>query len=349
MRVVVVGATGNVGTSLLDALASADNVEEIVGVARRLPTRSFSKTTFVAADIVSSDLTSIFRGADAVVHLAWLIQPGRDEAITRRVNVSGSERLLQAVVQAGVPTLVYASSVGAYSAGPKDRLVDESWPTDGIQSSFYSRHKAAVERLLDRFEREQPELRVVRMRPGLIFKAQAATEIRRLFAGPLLPRALLSPSLIPVSPDVSGLRFQAVHSLDVGDAYCRALLGDASGAFNLAAEPVIGAQQLAGVLEARRLRIAPTVLRGVAAATFTLRLQPSEPGWLDMALAVPLMDSSRARSELGWEAQHSATDSLRELLDAMRAGTDYETPPLSRRASGPARVHEFVTGVGARP
>jgi nucleoside-diphosphate-sugar epimerase len=349
MRVVVVGATGNVGTSVLEALASADGVEEIVAVARRAPACSFPRTTFLAADIVSSDLVAIFRGADAVVHLAWLIQPGRNEAITRRVNVAGSERLLQAVVEAGVPALLYSSSVGAYSAGPKDRLVDESWPTDGIPTSFYSRHKAAVERLLDRLERDRPGLRVVRMRPALIFKAQAATEIRRLFAGPLLPRALLAPGLIPVSPDVSGLRFQAVHSLDVGDAFCRALVGEARGAFNLAAEPVIGAQELAGVLEARRLRIAPTVLRAAAAATFTLRLQPSEPGWFDMALAVPLMDSLRARSELGWEARHSATESLRELLAAMRAGTDYGTPPLSRRTSGPARLREFVTGVGARP
>ncbi len=349
MRVVVVGATGNVGTSVLEALAPAGAVGEIVGVARRTPTRSFSKTTFVAADVVSSDLVSIFRGADAVVHLAWLIQPGRNEAITRRVNVDGSERLLHAVVEAGVPALVYSSSVGAYSAGPKDRLVDESWPTGGIQSSFYSRHKAAVERLLDRLQRDQPGLRIARMRPALIFKAQAATEIRRLFAGPLLPRALLEPRLIPVSPDVSGLRFQAVHSLDVGEAFCRAVLGDAKGAFNLAAEPVIGAEELAGVLGARRLRVPPTVLRAAASATFALRLQPSEPGWLDMALAVPLMDSSRARAELGWEPQHSATDSLRELLDAMRAGTDYETPPLSRLSSGPGRAREFATGVGARP
>ena len=81
-----------------------------------------------------------------------------------------------------MPALVYASSVGAYSPGPKDRRVDESWPTAGIESSFYSRHKAEVERLLDRFERETPSVRVVRLRPALIFKREAASGIRRLFA-----------------------------------------------------------------------------------------------------------------------------------------------------------------------
>jgi nucleoside-diphosphate-sugar epimerase len=263
--------------------------------------------------------------------------------------VAGSHRLLRAAVEAKVGSLVYASSVGAYSPGPKDRLVDESWPTDGIRTSFYSRHKVAVERLLDLLEREHPSTRVVRMRPALIFKAQAATEIRRLFAGPLLPNALVNRKLIPVVPDVPRLRFQAVHSLDVGDAYRRALFSDARGAFNLAGDPPIGADELAAVLEARPLRMSPRLLRAAAAVTFRLRLQPTEPGWVDMALAVPLMDSTRARTELGWQPHNSATETLTELIDAIRARVDYETPPLARASSGPARINELITAVGRRP
>ena len=274
-------------------------------MARRAPDRAFARTTFEAADIAASDLVPLLRGADAVVHLAWLIQPGRSESITHRVNVAGSERVFRAAVEAKVPALVYASSVGAYSPGPKDRLVDESWPTDGIRSSFYSRHKVAVERQLDRLEREQPELRVVRMRPGLIFKAEAATEIRRLFAGPFLPRALLRPGLIPFVPDTPRLRFQAVHSLDVGDAYRRAVLSDARGAFNLAADPPIGPARA-------RTDPASAPSQGSAAAppgaprpTFALRLQPSEPGWVDMAFAVPLLDT-QPRPRRARMASHAA-------------------------------------------
>lgn len=278
MRVVVVGATGNVGTSLLEALEPETRIDEVVAVARRAPGRTFARTTFISADIASSDLVGILRGVDAVVHLAWLIQPGRTESITHRVNVAGSDRLFRAAVEANVPALLYASSVGAYSPGPKDRRVDESWPTEGIRSSFYSRHKVAVERRLDRLEREHPAMRVVRMRPGLIFKADAATEIRRLFAGPLLPRSLLRPGLLPFVPDVDRLRFQAVHSRDVGEAYRCALLCDARGAFNLAADPPIGPPELADALGARRLNLPRAVLRGAAAATFAARLQPSEPG-----------------------------------------------------------------------
>src|SRR3954469_22719861 len=187
MRVVVVGATGNVGSSLVRALADDSAVESILGLARRSPALELPKTTWTEADIVSDGLTPHFRGADAVVHLAWAIQPSRDLETLTRINVDGSERVFDAVAEAGVPVLAYASSVGAYSPGPKDRLVDESCPVGGVPTSFYARHKAEVEQRLDRFEHEHPDVRVVRMRPGLIFKRQAAAGIRRLFAGPFLP------------------------------------------------------------------------------------------------------------------------------------------------------------------
>src|SRR3954462_13761803 len=170
MRVVVVGASGNVGTSLLRSLADEPAVESVLGLARRLPNLRFPKTEWRQADISRSDLQPHFEGADAVVHLGWLIQPGRDLATVRATNVDGSARVFGAAAAAGVKSIVYASSVGAYSPGPKDRAVDKGWPTDGIRSSFYSRHKAEVERLLDLFETEHPEGRTVRLRPALVFQ-----------------------------------------------------------------------------------------------------------------------------------------------------------------------------------
>jgi nucleoside-diphosphate-sugar epimerase len=243
---------------------------------------------------------------------------------------------------------VYSSSVGAYAPGPKDRRVDESWPTTGIPSSFYSRDKAAVERQLDRFEEEHPEVRTVRLRPALIFKRDAASGIRRLFAGPLLPGRLLRPSLIPIVPDVKRLVFQAVHSHDVGEAFRLALTEDAAGAYNVAAEPVLDPDQLARVLGARKVPLPAPVLRAGAAASFKLRLQPTEAGWLDMGLGVPLMNAARARGELGWNPRHSSTDALLELMAGLREGAGLDTPPLQPGAAGPLRAREFLSGVGAR-
>jgi nucleoside-diphosphate-sugar epimerase len=348
MRVVVVGATGNVGTSVLEALVAEPRVESVLGLARRRPRLVLPKVEFSEANVVSDDLVPHFRGADCVVHLAWKIQPARDAEAVWQTNVHGSSRVFLAAGEAGVPALVYASSVGAYSPGPKDSRVDESWPTGGIPSSFYSRHKAEVERILDHFERDYPQMRVVRLRPGLIFKRAAATGIRRLFAGPFLPNRLLHPRLLPLVPDIPRLRFQAVHSDDVGEAYRLAIVGQARGAFNIAAEPFLDPAELSRILGARRVPVPAAIARAATTLTWRLHLQPTPPGWLDLALGVPLLDTTRARDELGWEPRRRADEALLELLAGLREGAGAPTPPLDPATSGPARVRELVGGLGSR-
>jgi UDP-glucose 4-epimerase len=347
MKVVVTGATGNVGTSTVKALSESPEIDQIIGLARREPTWSPPKTTWVEANILSADLEAIFAGADAVIHLAWAIQPSRDAVTLERINIEGSWRVFEAVASAGVPKLVYASSVGAYSHGPKDHEVDESWPVEGTPTSFYSRHKVAVEHQLDRFEAANPETRVVRLRPALIFKDEAATEIRRLFVGPFLPNFLLRRGLLLALPRIDRLRFQAVHSEDVGRAYLRAVLADVDGAFNIAAEPPLSPEEMADRLGVRSFPVPAKLVRRLADLSWQLRLQPTPPGWLDMALNVPLMSSRRAREELGWEPRHSAVEALEELLAGMREGEGVDTPPL-KEDSAAARAEDVKTGVGAR-
>ena len=135
MRIVVVGATGNIGTSVLRSLEKEDSVESILGLARRLPNLPMPKVEWAAADIARDDLVPYFRGADAVILLAWLIQPSRDLNKLWVVNVEGSTRAARAVAEAEVPALLYASSIGAYS-GPSSQvamhvMVDGGQAADG--------------------------------------------------------------------------------------------------------------------------------------------------------------------------------------------------------------------------
>jgi UDP-glucose 4-epimerase len=347
MKVVITGASGNVGTSLLAALRDEPAVEEIVAVARRHGGLEKPRVRWVAADVTKDPLDEIVRGADVVVHLAWLIQPSRDGALLRSVNVDGSLRVFTAAARAGA-AIVHASSVGTYAPGPKDRPVDESWPATGVETLFYSRHKAECEAILDQLEREHPRLRIVRLRPGLIFKREAASEIRRLFVGPLLPSPLVRADLIPLVPDLARLRVQAVHSLDVGEAYRQAIVRDVHGAFNVASEPVIDPDFLARVLGARKVPADARLLRAATDLSWRLRLQPTPPGWLDLALGVPIMDVTRARTELGWTPTRTVEEAFTELLDGLRDGATGPTPPLSDAVSGPLRIRELLTGVGAR-
>ncbi|HEY1357960.1 MAG TPA: NAD-dependent epimerase/dehydratase family protein, partial [Thermoleophilaceae bacterium] len=178
MRVVVLGGSGNVGTSVLRALGNDPDVASIVAISRRAAQGS-RRIEWRERDVTRDDIRPDLDGADALIALSWAIQPSRDRERLRAVNVDGNRTIFNAAAAAGVPSLLYASSVGAYSPGPKDRAVDESWRTDGIASSFYSHDKADVERVLDQLETDHPEMRVVRIRPGLVFKREAGSEIRR--------------------------------------------------------------------------------------------------------------------------------------------------------------------------
>ncbi|MDQ3641923.1 MAG: NAD-dependent epimerase/dehydratase family protein, partial [Actinomycetota bacterium] len=320
---------GNVGTSVLAALGADPAVTSIVGIARRTPTVAFPKVEWRAADVVRDDLVPLFQGTDAVVHLTWIVQPNHRETDLWAVNVGGTRRVHEAVAAADVPVLVHASAFGAYAGGAGDRPVDESWPTDGIPSSWYSRQKAEVERALDAFAESHPQVRIVRFRSAFILKREAGAQAHRLYGGPLLPRALVRPGRVPAVPNVPGARIQAVHADDVGDAYRRAVVGDVRGAFNLAAEPVLTPVSVAAAIGSRTLPVPARLMRAAVTASWRLRAQPTSPDWLDLMIQPPLLDTTRARTELGWAPGHSATEALCEFLEGIADGAGGSTPPLA--------------------
>ena len=127
-----------------------------------------------------------------------------------------------------------------------------------------------------------------------------------------------------------------MHSEDVGQAYLRAVLADVERAFNIAAEPPLSPEEMAERIGVRSFPVPARVVRRLADLSWRLRLQPTPPGWLDMALNVPMMSSERAREELGWEPRRSGVEALEELLEGMREGHGGETPPLKPTAPAPA-------------
>ena len=340
-RIAVVGGTGNIGTALLRELALHPETE-VVGVSRRAPADlpPYDTATWHQIDVgepgAEQPLELAFREVSAVVNLSWQIQPSHDRARQRATNVAGARRVAQAAARAGARCLVQLSSIGAYSPGSKRIRVGEDWPTGGVRSSSYSRDKADVEHLLDVLEAGHPDLAVVRVRPALVLQRGAGSEITRYFLGPLVPRALLRlvrDRRLPVLPLPRRFQLQFVHADDVAAAL--ALVLDANltgggfrGGLNLAAEPPLGPAALAELFGARHLPVPEPLLRAAAAVTWRLRLQPTAPGWVDLALATPLLDTTRARRELGWLPTRDAPDTLTDLLGGMADGAGEASPPL---------------------
>ncbi|MFJ1594812.1 NAD-dependent epimerase/dehydratase family protein [Kitasatospora albolonga] len=338
-RVVVTGATGNVGTGVVRALAADPDIGSVLGLARRRPGLDIAKVAWDTVDLSRDHseerLTGLLEGADAVVHLAWRFQPTHDPVTTWRSNVLGSQRVFRAVERSGVPALVHASSVGAYSPGPKDEPgVDEQWPTDGWPDAAYCREKAYLERVLDTFELLHPQIRVVRMRPGFLFKETAAPEQRRIFAGRHVPGTLVRPDLLPFVPDLEGLRFQVLHTDDAAEAYRLAVLSDVRGPFNLAADPVLDAHRLAELLGARTVRVPRALVRTALATAWRAHAVPASPHLFDAVLRLPVLDSTRAHEELGWRPARTAEEALSAFLRGVREGRGEDTAPLAGRKIG---------------
>jgi UDP-glucose 4-epimerase len=347
-RIAVLGGTGNVGTALVTALRDAG--DDVLSLARRPPVVPIEGAEFRPVDMSRDDLGPHLRDVDVLVHLAWQFHPMRDPVETWRVNVVGTARLIDAVSEAGVSAVVYASSVGAYSPGPNGPGapgVDEAWPTHSLPTVAYGREKAYVERLLDRFELAQPQVRVARLRSAFVFQRAASTEQRRLFAGPFLPRFVVRPGFLPVVPYPAGFRFQAVHASDLADAYARVVHSDARGPFNVAAAPQLGGSDVAEVMAARLLEVPIPAVRRALALGWRARILPTDPELLELARRLPVMSTGRIRDELGWEPRRGAKETLAEMLWGMREGAGAPTEPLAPDSIG-RRVQEVRTGVGAR-
>jgi UDP-glucose 4-epimerase len=343
LKVAVTGASGNVGTALLRRLTDpASGVAEVRGLARRQPPdiAPYSGVRWHLTDLGETaseqDLTGFLDGVDAVVHLAWALQPGRRPDDLRRVNVEGSLRVARAATAAGVGQFVHLSSIGAYAGGAVGQRVAEDWPTTGVPSAQYSRDKSEAERVAREILGRHPGTTLSVVRPTLVLQPEASSEIGRYFLGPLLfGAARLVPGavarLLPLPLPTVAVSF--VHADDVADAIERMLDRRAPGPFNVAAEPVLDSNALARALGTVRVPVPATALRAALHAAFAAHVVPTEPGWLDMGTQLPALDTSRARRLLDWTPSHRSDEVLAQFVAALGRG-DGAPGPLLGSAGG---------------
>jgi nucleoside-diphosphate-sugar epimerase len=282
MRVAITGGSGQLGTQVLRRLLDDPSITEVISFDKRAARLGDRKLRAVQGDVRDADLAALFAGCDAVFHFAFIVTGHAPRDVFWGVNVDGTRRVFEAAVKAGVKQVIYSSSVAAYGCVPGHPVpIVEDTPRRHQKEFPYSATKFEVEAFLDAFEKEHPELAVVRMRPVILIGDKMEHPL-----GKALPRGVL--------PAVSKTPMPIVWDEDVADFAMLALKNGARGAFNLSADDLLPPKALGKAAGVLVLSIPRPVARLFA------RLTPDvDPAWLDVQDVTLIASSEKAKS-LGW-------------------------------------------------
>jgi UDP-glucose 4-epimerase len=324
LTVAMTGPTGEIGMSAVDALEKSPEVERIIGMARRPfnpAEHGWSKTEYRQGDITAREaVDNLVADADVVIHLAFIIMGSREESA--RVNLEGTRNVFQATVDASRPRrLVYTSSVAAYGYHSDNPVpITEDVPPRGSPEHYYSEQKAACEAALAEIV-DGSSLEVYVLRPCIVAgpKAPALADAMpwNQLPGPIKRVTQALPLLKPPFPD-PGTPLQLVHHDDVAAAIALAATTSAPpGAYNIAADGVVSMSEVAKELGARPVRVPRIAVTASSGVIARLPFVPSILEWLHVGRTSVVMDTSKAKEQLGWRPTHTTTETLSALASSI--------------------------------
>ncbi len=320
VTVAVTGPTGEIGISAVTALEREPAVDAIIGMARRPfdpSSRGWLKTTYQQGDILDREaVDALVAQADVVLHLAFIIMGSRDESA--RVNLEGTRNVFEATVAAERPRrLVYTSSVAAYGYHSDNPVpLTEDVAARGSAEHYYSEQKAACEALLADITKDS-SLEVFVLRPCVVAGPNATALADAMpwnqLPGPVRAVVKAVPILKPVVPD-PGYPLQLVHHDDVAAAIALAATAPAPpGVYNIAGDGVVTVADVARALGGRPVRVPAVAATAASAAISRVPRVPSMLEWLHTARTSMVMDTTKARTQLGWRPLHSSAETLEAL------------------------------------
>jgi nucleoside-diphosphate-sugar epimerase len=319
LTVAVTGPTGTFGFGLVPRLQADERVGRIVGIARRPfdpAEHGWTKMEYRQGDVRDPEaLEAAFAGADVVVHLAFMITGTAPRATIRAINVEGTRNAVRAAAAANAQRFVYASSVAAYGFHPDNpQPLTENWPVRPAAHLFYAQEKAEIER-----ELKTDALDLYVLRPPIVLGPHALGA-KDLLPGPLAPLArglatVLRRAPLPIPVALPPLPVQFVDEDDVGQALHLCVTGAGPpGAYNLAADGTLTAHDVARELGLTPLPAPRRPVQAGARALAALPFAPPVAEWAEALSRPAIMDTTKARRELGWQPRYSALEALRRTL-----------------------------------
>ena len=330
MKYVITGGSGYIGSRLTELLAGRDETERIVDLDVRPPDVPWPKTEYVRGDVrdraAMRELLERER-PDAVVHLAFLLNPIRDEARMYDIDVNGTLAVLEAASAAGVGQVLVTSSASAYGAFPDNPVpIAEDHPVRGQPDFSYARDKAEADRVCQLWAADHPDRVMTIVRPTIVFGPNVDNYISRGWE---------NSSFIPVMDGVEA-DLQLVHEDDVVSAIAGLLDAKEGGAFNLAADGLMTWRESAELIgmKVREMKF-QTVYRIYSWAwrLHAPRIE-SPPGNLHFLRHPWVVSNEKLKHAIGWEPAHETLGVFEETMRAKGLIEGRAEPAATLRAAG---------------
>lgn len=332
MHVAITGSSGYVAERLISSLVKLDEVDRVLGFDVRPPRVRHQKFVFDEMDVRDAALAARLQGVDVLVHLAFVMDPIRDETKMRDINVNGSQNVFRCAGEAGVRKVVYTSSATVYGAHPdNDQPLTEESPLRANLDFSYPAHKLEVEYVVREFSDEFPQVKFVLFRPAIVF-------------GPRVDNAWSHLLELPVIPAVQGYapRMQFVHEDDVGDAVAWAVLSDVEGIFNLAPADHLSQEEILAAAGRRKVDLPEPLAFATAERLWDLRLGEAPAGMLHYVMHPWVLDPGKL-SAAGFACRYSSAQALGATVTRTRDNLRLGKTRVNKRSAG----RRLALGAGA--
>jgi len=320
VRYLITGGSGYIGSRLIEVLGGRDDTEAILNADVRPPRRPHPKATFVHGDVrdraAIGELLDRHR-ADALIHLAFLLDPIRDEAVMYDIDVNGTQAVLRAASEAGTKQVLVTSSATAYGAFPDNpNPIAEDWPVRGQPDFSYARHKTEVDRLCQLWAHEHGDRTMTIVRPSIVFGPTVDNYISRSWK---------NSAFMPILDGVDQ-EYQLVHEDDLVSALIGLLDAKAGGAFNVGADGTMTWRESAEMIGLRTRVMSMRAVRRIYATAWALHAPrvESPPGNLAFLRYPWVVSNEKLKAEIGWQP---SADTRQVFVETMYAKGIVATPP----------------------
>lgn len=314
MRYLITGGSGYIGSRLVERLATREETEQVVIADVRAPNTFRPKVTHSQLDVRDAAAVRELVGRerpDVLVHLAFILNPIRDEQLMYDIDVNGTHNVLEAASAAGVEQVLVTSSTTAYGAFPDNPVpITEQWPVRGVAAFEYARDKTESDRLCQLWALRHPERTMTIVRPCIVFGPNVDNYLVRIWTD------------APFQPDLGGnldQLMQFVHEDDLVEAMSGLLDGRHSGAYNVTGDGMITMRETIEIVGTRIRRMPLRLAKLLGRVTWRLGASETPPGQLEFAMNPWVCSNDKVKETLGWQPRHTSRETFEITMRARGA------------------------------